>query len=486
MSIVGDTAAGVLLGQLIYWTRRGVDVLERDGWIFKTAGEWQRETGMTWKVQRRARALLLQLGLMEERKQQMPARLEFRLNLSTLAPLLAQRSQVAVAPMDLVRFRDAATDDLVGRAFLFHATLTRVWPIHTAMMASRLLASARIPALDPHSLYQAASRLPGGRMRLLTLQRNDWLAETGLSRDHWQTARRNLHSAGVLVERRHNFPRRVDLALDLRALADVLRHAATSLDSRAADDGAQGIADDTETTPTGPYRLDRAKQAGGIGHHPIPPSQSPDPADTDRPILPTVIAQSRLYPMGLQGSLHPQPQPASEAPGQDRPMPPSLATAWGGGGIYGIPKVEFQAVQYPKPAAPPAPAQPIRLLAWPRFFTDADQAHAIRHLAGLEPAIQQSVLDEIEWMQRSGKPIRSPVAVARTLARSARGGTFVPDGAHRVAATRASEEQRQQRRREAPLAPSQATEPRGPLTPEATEARKRLSKTLDEMRRRSA
>lgn len=484
MSIVGDTAAGVLLGQLIYWTRRGVDVLERDGWIFKTAGEWQRETGMTWKVQRRARALLLQLGLTEERKQQMPARLEFRLNLSTLAPLLAQRAQVAAAPMDLVRFRDAATDDLVGRAFLFHATLTRVWPIHTAMMASRLLASARIPALDPQSLYQAASRLPGGRMRLLTLQRNDWLAETGLSRDHWQTARRNLHSAGVLVERRHNFPRRVDLALDLRALADVLRHAATSLDSRAADDGAQGIAGDTETTPTGPYRLDRAKQAGGIGHHPIPPSQSPDPADTDRPILPTVIAQSRLYPMGLQGSLHPQPQPASEAPRQDRPMPPSLATAWGGGGIYGILKVELKAAQ---PSAPqPASNPEIQLLAWPRFFTEADRTQAVRHLAGLDRAVQQCVLDEIEWMQQSGKAVRSPVALTRTLARNARGGAFVPDGAHRIAAARVSEAQRELKKRDAGAHPPKGAEQRAPLSPAALEARERVNKTREEMRRRTA
>jgi hypothetical protein len=53
MALVDDAAAGILLSQLIYWTRRGVDVLDRDGWVHKTATEWEHETGMSWKVQRR-------------------------------------------------------------------------------------------------------------------------------------------------------------------------------------------------------------------------------------------------------------------------------------------------------------------------------------------------------------------------------------------------------------------------------------------------
>jgi hypothetical protein len=84
MAVVGDVAAGVLLSQLIYGTRRGSTALQRDGWIFKSTKDWQRETGMTWKVQRRARAHLLELGLIEERLQTMPARLEFRLQVNRL------------------------------------------------------------------------------------------------------------------------------------------------------------------------------------------------------------------------------------------------------------------------------------------------------------------------------------------------------------------------------------------------------------------
>lgn len=478
MAIVGDTAAGVLLSQLIYWTRRGVDVTERDGWIFKTAGEWHRETGMTWKVQRRARTLLMQLGLMEERKQQMPACLEFRLNLSALVPLLAQRAEVEADDVNVERFREAAADNLVGRAFLFHTPLMRLWPVHTAMMASRLLASARLPALDPQVLRQVAARLQDGRTKLLTLHRTEWHAETGLSRDHWQTARRNLLASGVLVERRHNFPRRVDMALNLRQLAELLRQSATAPGSSLCDDG-----DDLVPASTS-YRLDRAKQVGGIGHHPIPPSQSPGPADRDRPILPIGIARSRLYPMGLQGSLHPQPQSARAEPRQDHPIPPSLALACGGGGFYGILKVQLRAAQ---PSAPqPASNPEIQLLAWPRLFTEADRAQAVRHLAGLDREVQQCVLDEIEWIQQSGKAIRSPVALARTLARNARGGAFVPDGAHRIAEARVSEAQRELKKRDAGAHPPMGTEQRAPLSPAALEARERVNKTREEMRRRSA
>ncbi|KPF47841.1 hypothetical protein IP87_00220 [beta proteobacterium AAP121] len=121
MSLVRDTAAGVLLCQLIYWTRRGVDVQERDGWIYKTAYEWQQETGLSWKVQRRARTHLLELDVLEERKQLMPARLEFRLKLSTLVPMLAARAELAVETVDLAHFRDSQSttaDELIGRAFL--------------------------------------------------------------------------------------------------------------------------------------------------------------------------------------------------------------------------------------------------------------------------------------------------------------------------------------------------------------------------------
>ena len=479
MGLVRDTAAGVLLCQLIYWTRRGVDVLERDGWVYKTAGEWQHETGMSWKVQRRARTQLQALDLIEERKQEMPARLEFRLKLSTLAPLLAERAELALDRLDLARFRDGEdpiADDLIGRAFLFHGVLAKVFPLHSAMMCSRLLAPARIATLDAQSMAQAAGRGSSSYTRLVPLQREEWHAETGLSRDQWQTARRNLREAGVLVERKHNFPRRVDLAVNLRALSEVLRQSANRADhggdARMDQDSAS---EDRQSL----YRQDRAIQASGIGHRPFQPSRSPDPADTDRPILPIVIAQSRLYPSGLQSSLHPQPQGA----GVHSPNHPSATMLWGGGGFYEVIKTEYRPTEGARATVPTESAS----LAWPGCFSEADRPQAIAHLAGLDRAIQQQLLDEIDWQSTTGKPVRSPVALTRTLARKALAGEFVPDGAHRVAEARErAEREEAQRRLAAEKRASDAAAAAAVPTSEARAARERLKAATELLRKRQA
>ena len=479
MSLVRDTAAGVLLCQLIYWTRRGVDVEEHDGWIYKTAHEWQQETGLSWKVQRRARTHLLELDVLEERKQLMPARLEFRLKLSTLVPMLAERAELALETIDLAHFRDSQSttaDDLIGRAFLFHGTLVRVFPVHSAMMCSRLIASARLPALDAQALMQVAGRGGSGQTRLVTMHRDQWRAETGLSRDQWQTARRHLRDVGVLIERRHNFPRRVDLAVDIRALAEVLRQSSSRAQPDLEDSDIHGSLTPDRSAGRSPYRQDRAKQAGGIGHHPIPPSQSPDPAVKDRPIPPLRIAQSHLYPLGLQGSVHPQPQGAGETAPPTVQDPGFATFAWGGGGVYGTLKVQIQPPAE-QPGITSVMAKRAQALIWPKLFAAADQELTINHLAGLDRAIQQTVLDEIDWLQGSGKPIRSPVALARTLARKARQGEFVPDGAHRIAADREAAAAEAERRRQEVIQRQQAAESTpAPLSPKAEAARERLAK----------
>lgn len=80
----------VLLGQLIYWTPRSYDP---GGWIYKSAAEVEEETSLTYKEQRRVRARLLELGLIEERTSRPEHRIYFRVNcaavdlLMTVGPL---------------------------------------------------------------------------------------------------------------------------------------------------------------------------------------------------------------------------------------------------------------------------------------------------------------------------------------------------------------------------------------------------------------
>ena len=409
MQCVGDAAAGLVLSQLIYWSRRSADDGAREGWIWKTSDDWSTELGgMSWKVQHRARRHLLDLGFIEERRLTMPARLEYRL---LLTPLLEALTEGTGLNADAGTWLDATmVEPLFGRGFAWHTSLSRLLPLHTAMLCSRLLAGVRWPPA------QTASGFDGDvqpALRYVGLSRAGWLRETGLSRDQWQTARRNLLRIGVLVERQRNFPRRVDLALRLHDLAAVLR----------------------ASVATEPYRQDRAILLGGIGRLPLQPSQSPNPTFKALPKLPAENARSSPQLLQLQlNQLLPQLGAAVQAPAMACPIP---AFGWGGGGGYerAIKTEDSQPARQPTESLSDAPPSSPRL-HWPACFTKGDQARARQQLKDLATTDQQLLLDEIAWMQSTGKSIRSPVALLRTLVMRHANGSFSPDGAHRIAEAR--------------------------------------------------
>ncbi|NBD34377.1 MAG: hypothetical protein GVY30_00075 [Chloroflexi bacterium] len=84
-SIGGGAAAGIFLSQLLYWTPRGK---LPDGWIWKSAKEWEEETGLTPTEQRRARRKLKERELINEDLAGVPATLHFQVDLDRLAELL--------------------------------------------------------------------------------------------------------------------------------------------------------------------------------------------------------------------------------------------------------------------------------------------------------------------------------------------------------------------------------------------------------------
>ena len=75
--ITGSVAAGVMLSQLIYWSKRTSDP---EKWFYKTQKEWQEETGLTRTEQENARKKLRNLGILEEKKEGVPCLLYFRFN----------------------------------------------------------------------------------------------------------------------------------------------------------------------------------------------------------------------------------------------------------------------------------------------------------------------------------------------------------------------------------------------------------------------
>jgi hypothetical protein len=82
---VGSVTAGVLLAQLLYWTPRSLDPLQR---VWKTQEEIFEETALTRSEQETARRILKSIGVVEEKRAGVPARMYFRVDMDRLTEIL--------------------------------------------------------------------------------------------------------------------------------------------------------------------------------------------------------------------------------------------------------------------------------------------------------------------------------------------------------------------------------------------------------------
>jgi hypothetical protein len=78
VKLTKSVTAAVLLSQFMYWREKEWDA---DGWLYKTQPEISEETGLSRKEQETARKRLRELGILEEEKRGVPARLFYRINL---------------------------------------------------------------------------------------------------------------------------------------------------------------------------------------------------------------------------------------------------------------------------------------------------------------------------------------------------------------------------------------------------------------------
>lgn len=82
--IGGSVTAGIFLSQLFYWSDKGK---LKNGWIWKTQEEWTKETCLSRHEQEHARKTLRGLRLLQEKREGIPARLYYRLDLARLVEL---------------------------------------------------------------------------------------------------------------------------------------------------------------------------------------------------------------------------------------------------------------------------------------------------------------------------------------------------------------------------------------------------------------
>ncbi|MEA4908653.1 MAG: hypothetical protein VB089_13585 [Anaerolineaceae bacterium] len=79
--ITKSTTGTLLLCQLIYWHGKQQDV---NGWILKTSGEIEYETGLSYEEQKTARAALIRNKLIEEDYRRIDHIMAFRVNLDAI------------------------------------------------------------------------------------------------------------------------------------------------------------------------------------------------------------------------------------------------------------------------------------------------------------------------------------------------------------------------------------------------------------------
>lgn len=84
----GITGA-LLLSQMIHYTRAA----GADTWIHKTVEQLEEETGLSRHEQETARKRLKSLGILEEKKQGIPCRTFYRVNIKAVAQALSASKQ---------------------------------------------------------------------------------------------------------------------------------------------------------------------------------------------------------------------------------------------------------------------------------------------------------------------------------------------------------------------------------------------------------
>jgi hypothetical protein len=85
----GGAMPALFLSQAFYWTNKTDN---EEGWFYKTATQWNTETGMSRSEIETARKRLKERGLILEQKRGVPCRLFYRVNLELIAETLAQKA----------------------------------------------------------------------------------------------------------------------------------------------------------------------------------------------------------------------------------------------------------------------------------------------------------------------------------------------------------------------------------------------------------
>lgn len=374
VDLTGNVKAALLLSQSLYWTRHGRDIAVTDGWFWKTAEQWKRETGLSTKEQATARDLLRDQALVEELRIGIPARLHFRLRVDELGMRLSHEAASRGGGGHAGDGRLLA--QLLGPSLAFHRTLAEIaGGVHAGLMLSRAVHLTKLKLRsEAHPwICNSAAQL---------------FQDVGLTRREQQTARQALLSLGVWEETLRGIPPSMMARLRLDTLLALLT-------ARAIDRSSEDAVDREVPRPAGDLVAQIGNSSLWESHiHVLPKAQNQICRKRHHSFAESAILLINKTTTDLL-------QPHSET--CDARVHESSS---GGAGLI-IPE---------------------RLIP--------EEHAAARAIVGACPDVAQALLDELDGRLKVGAPLRSPLAYLRGLVRRARSGRFVPELGLRVAAQR--------------------------------------------------
>lgn len=249
---LGCVKAALLLSQLIYWTRKGVNVERDEGWFFKTVEEMMFETGLSRKEQLTAKRKLKSLDLLEFKMAGVPALPFYRLNLRGLTKFIVQTFEIN-AKSESLSLADIRSVHGVFEQFLAHRL-----PYHTilANIAGGINAGLMLSFLF-QNLFKGYSQKVQG---FVTKSIDQWQSQTGLTYKEQRKARERLIELGFISEHHFSLSRdiytRIEFGVCFSAFEQIsalrTQYINTRMDKKRASLGLKkGFSSRTERSNTG-------------------------------------------------------------------------------------------------------------------------------------------------------------------------------------------------------------------------------------------
>jgi hypothetical protein len=434
--ITGHPKDAMLLSQLVYWTRRGRDIVANGGWVHKTREHWLLETGLSREEQENARRRLRNRKLLMEWRGGQPARLHYRLQVEAISDAVRSNCRlVGTLPwsIEAIRSDEHAMQEILGPTVAYRRIFVDlVGNVNAALLLSRMV--------------QLQRREADRQCTWFTLTATEWQRTLGLNRRQLENARARLVRQGLIRELvRHRIGRRVftqinaaELKRQLERLVsggDMMQRLATrkSLLARCR------LVEDERPAPTMPQAVapgnsaDISMPSCATRHLPLTYGNSGacPKSPTGSPRLDTIPSAAVLPLVGL---IHYRwRQTCFPDARVYRTITYRTTTTTGlayssRGCIEVVVGIDLKSSHL-------TDAELAGPLVWPAVVAQSERELVASHLARIPAADRQLLLDEMAASHRH-QTVQLPVAYIASLVRRYLAGEFVPTRAHLERAAR--------------------------------------------------